>query len=212
MKGNLSMIELIAVATITILAVISPGADFAMVTRNSLLHGRRAGLLASLGIATGVQLHVLYSMLGVALLIQQSPQWFDAIKLAGAVYLVYVGYQTVRSQHSGEVHNEGTRHLSPLAAWRTGFFTNALNPKTTLFVVSVYTQVVQPGTSLTVQIGYGLFMSLAHWVWFSLVTVLFSEPRLRNRMLVRQVVLNRCIGGVLIALGLSLALASAASQ
>jgi len=87
-----------------------------------------------------------------------------------------------------------------------------LNPKTTLFVVSVCTQVVQPGTSLAVQIGYGLFMLRAHWVWFSLVTVLFSEPRLRSRMLQRQVVLNRCIGGVLIALGLSLALASAAEQ
>lgn len=206
------MMELIAVATITILAVISPGADFAMVTRNSLLHGRRAGLLASLGIATGVQLHVLYSMLGVALLIQQSPQWFGVIKLAGAVYLIYVGYQTICSQPSAQAHSDDTHRLSPLVAWRTGFFTNALNPKTTLFVVSVYTQVVQPGTSLAVQIGYGLFMSLAHWVWFSLVTVLFSEPRLRNRMLSRQVVLNRCIGGVLVALGLSLALTSAASQ
>lgn len=102
--------------------------------------------------------------------------------------------------------------LSPLAAWRTGFFTNALNPKTTLFVVSVYTQVVQPGTSLAVQIGYGLFMSLAHGVWFSLVTVMFSEPRLRSRMLLRQMLLNRCIGGVLIALGFSLALASVAGR
>lgn len=206
------MMELIAVATITILAVISPGADFAMVTRNSLLHGRRAGLLASLGIATGVQLHVLYSMLGVALLIQQSPQWFGVIKLAGALYLIYVGYQTLRSQPNAKAYASGTGDLSPLAAWRTGFFTNALNPKTTLFVVSVYTQVVQPGTSLAVQIGYGLFMSLAHWVWFSLVTVLFSEPRLRRRMLQRQVLLNRAIGSVLIALGAALALASAASR
>ena len=206
------MKELLAVATITILAVISPGADFAMVTRNSLLHGRRAGLLASLGIATGVQLHVLYSMLGVALLIQQSPQWFGVIKLAGAVYLIYVGYQTLRSRPGTDAPSDGARSLSPLAAWRTGFFTNALNPKTTLFVVSVYAQVVQLDTSLAVQIGYGLFMSLAHGVWFSVVAVLFSEPRLRNRMLQRQVVLNRCMGGVLMTLGLLLALASGAEH
>jgi len=206
------MIELVAVASITVLAVISPGADFAMVTRNSLLHGRRAGLLAAVGIASGVQLHVLYSMLGVALLIQQSPQWFDVIKLAGAVYLIFVGWQTIRSRTATDMSNNSQQRLSPLAAWRSGFFTNALNPKTTLFVVSVYAQVVQPGTPLLVQIGYGLFMSLAHWVWFSVVTVVFSEPRLRNQMLRRQVVLNGCIGGVLMALGLSLALASAASR
>ena len=75
------MIELAAVATITILAVISPGADFAMVTRNSLLYGRSAGLLASLGIALGVQLHVLYTMLGVGLVLQNSPGLFSTIKL-----------------------------------------------------------------------------------------------------------------------------------
>lgn len=206
------MMELVAVATITILAVISPGADFAMVTRHSLLHGRRAGLLAALGIATGVQLHVLYSLLGVALLIQQSPSWFGGIKLAGAVYLVYVGYQTLRSQIVASTNEACAGDLSALAAWRSGFFTNALNPKTTLFVLSVYAQVVQPGTALAVQVGYGLFMSLAHGVWFSLVTVLLSAPHLRSRMLQRQVVLNRGIGGVLMALGLWLALTSAASR
>jgi len=206
------MIELVAVASITVLAVISPGADFAMVTRNSLLHGRRAGLLAALGIASGVQLHVLYSMLGVALLIQQSPQWFDVIKLAGAGYLMYVGWQTIRSRPATDMSHSSQQRLSPLAAWRSGFFTNALNPKTTLFVVSVYAQVVQPGTPLLVQIAYGLFMSLAHWGWFSVVTVVFSEPRLRKQMLRRQRLLNGGIGGVLMVLGLSLALASAATH
>ena len=143
------MMEIIAVATITILAVISPGADFAMVTRNSLLHGRMAGLLAALGIAAGVQLHVLYTMLGVGVLIQQSPQWFSAIKFAGALYLIYVGYQTWGSRPGSDALAEGTpKKLTALGAFRTGFLTNALNPKTTLFVVSVYTQVVHPATSL----------------------------------------------------------------
>lgn len=205
------MMEIIAVATITILAVISPGADFAMVTRNSLLHGRTAGFLAALGIAAGVQLHVLYTMLGVGVLIQQSPQWFFVIKFAGALYLIYVGYQTwVSRPNASAPADSKPQKLTTLGALRTGFFTNALNPKTTLFVVSVYTQVVHPGTPLGIQIGYGLFMSLAHWMWFSLVAAFFSEPSLRTRMLRRQVALNRVIGAVLGLLGVSLAFASAA--
>lgn len=205
------MLEIIAVATITILAVISPGADFAMVTRNSLLHGRKAGLLAALGIAAGVQLHVSYTMLGVGVLIQQSPQWFSAIKYAGAIYLIYVGYQTWGSRPRADVNADITPVLlTTLGALRTGFFTNALNPKTTLFVVSVYTQVVHTDTPLGIQIGYGLFMSLAHGVWFSLVAAFFSEPSLRMRMLRRQVALNRVIGGVLGLLGVSLVFSSAA--
>lgn len=205
------MMEIIAVATITILAVISPGADFAMVTRNSLLHGRTSGLLAALGIAAGVQLHVMYTMLGVGVLIQQSSQWFSAIKYAGAVYLVYVGYQTWVNRPRADVYADITPELlTTLGALRTGFFTNALNPKTTLFVVSVYTQVVHPDTPLDIQIGYGLFMSLAHGVWFSLVAAFFSEPSLRMRMLRRHVALNRIIGGVLGLLGVTLMFASAA--
>lgn len=205
------MMEIIAVATITILAVISPGADFAMVTRNSLLHGRMAGLLAALGIAAGVQLHVLYTMLGVGVLIQQSPQWFSAIKFAGALYLIYVGYQTWGSRPGSDALAEGTpKKLTALGAFRTGFLTNALNPKTTLFVVSVYTQVVHPATSLGIQVSYGLFMSLAHGVWFSLVAAFFSEPSLRIRMLRRQVALNRLIGCVLGLLGVTLVFAFAA--
>ena len=206
------MIEILAVATITVLAVVSPGADFAMVTRNSLLQGRSSGLLAALGIAAGVQVHVMYTMLGVGLLIQQSPEWFAAIKYAGALYLIYVGYQTGFGQPRPDGLNptEADRHTT-MSALRTGFLTNALNPKTTLFVVSVYTQVVHPDTPLGIQIGYGLFMSLAHAVWFSLVAIFFSDPTLRRHMLSRQVALNRVIGGVLCLLGVSLLFASAAN-
>jgi len=201
------MVELIAVVTITVLAVISPGADFAMVTRNSLLHGRQTGLLAAVGIAAGVQLHVFYSMLGVAVVIQQSPQWFSAIKVCGALYLMYVGYQTwCSTAPKGEATGFNHGELSKWKALSAGFFTNALNPKTTLFVLSIYSQVIDRDTPLAVQIGYGLFMSAAHAVWFGMVATFFSEPVLRERMLRYQKNLNRVIGLALGGLGMTLAL------
>ncbi|MFZ6874754.1 LysE family translocator [Undibacterium sp. Di27W] len=199
------MTELIAVAIITILAVISPGADFAMVTRNSYLYGRRAGLLAASGIALGVQVHVMYTMLGVGLLIAKSPSLYFALKIIGAIYLIYIGYQTFFARAVITAEAGIGQSLNNLAALRAGFMTNAFNPKTTLFVVSTYTQVVQIDTSLATQIGYGLFMSFAHWIWFSLVALFFSDSRLRMGMLRQQVVLNRFIGAVLIVLGVSLA-------
>ncbi|SDN21648.1 hypothetical protein SAMN04487981_104101 [Streptomyces sp. cf386] len=78
-----------------------------------------------------------------------------------------------------------------------------------LFVVSTYTQVVHHDTPLFQQIGYGVFMSLAHLVWFGLAAVLFSSAVLRARMLRRQAALNRTIGTVLVALGVSLVFTSA---
>lgn len=199
------MSELIAVAIITILAVISPGADFAMVTRNSYLYGRRAGLLAATGIALGVQVHVMYTMLGVGLLIAKSPSLFVAIKIIGAVYLVYIGYQTFFARSVANADLSTRAPVSMAASLRTGFMTNAFNPKTTLFVLSTYTQVVHVDTSIAAQLAYGLFMSFAHWFWFSLVALFFSDSRLRASMLRCQGVLNKVIGSVLVGLGVMLA-------
>lgn len=196
--------ELAAVATITVLAVISPGPDFAMVTRNSYLFGRRTGLLCALGIALGVQVHVAYTMLGVSLLIAHAHGVLSVLKLLGAGYLMWIGIQTLRNRKAVTVDTTAAPDISGAAACRMGFLTNALNPKTTLFVVSTYTQVVSPHTPLAAQFGYGLFMSLAHLVWFGIVAWCFGSPTLRAAMLQRQRLLDRVIGTTLCGLGVAL--------
>lgn len=201
------MTEILAVAVITVLAVIAPGADFAMVVRNSYLHGRRTGLLAAIGVAAGVLVHVTYTMLGVGLLIASSTFLFTVIKLIGAAYLVYIGVRTFRTRGEVEVDLETKSDLTPLQALRSGFLTNVLNPKTTLFVVSTFAQVVSPGTPVVQQVGYGLFMSVAHLLWFGVVAVFFSHDRMRTLMLRGQKILNKVIGSVLAGLGVSLAFA-----
>ncbi|MGC7405198.1 LysE family translocator [Pandoraea pneumonica] len=225
------MQELIAVMTITVLAVISPGADFAMVTRASWQHGRRAGLWAALGIAAGVQVHVFYTLVGVGLLMTRLPWLFSAVKWGGALYLIYIGWRTLRDRSPvADATQEGvsgataagdaspgagkrsqTSQRSQRSQWqafRTGFFTNTLNPKTTLFVVSTFTQVVHAGTSWKVGLAYGAFMSLAHWGWFSLVALGFSAGWMRAAMVRRQHAVRRTIGGTLMALGGLLAFAN----
>ncbi|MFJ9045559.1 LysE family transporter [Streptomyces sp. NPDC102347] len=201
------MSEVLAVAVITVLAVIAPGADFAMVVRGSYLYGRRTGLLGAAGVAAGVLVHVTYTMLGVGLLIASSAFLFTVVKLTGAAYLVYIGVRTFRTRAEVTVDLEHRTGLTPFAALCTGFLTNVLNPKTTLFVVSTFAQVVGPGTPLLQQAGYGLFMSLAHLLWFGVVALFFSHDRMRGLMLRGQRVLNKVIGTALAGLGVSLALA-----
>ena len=200
------MNELVAVALFTVLAVISPGPDFAMVTRASYAFGRRSGLFAALGIACGVQVHVLYTVLGVSLLVQHSPALFLVMKVLGAGYLIYLGYSsltnTSRLSLDGEVEHKAR------GTFLSGFLTNALNPKTLLFVVSAYTQVVGPDSSLARQFAYGLFMSVAHWLWFSLVALCFSSTPLRRLMIDRQRLVDRVIGMALLGLGMTVLFAS----
>lgn len=111
------MTEWLAVITITVLAVISPGPDFAMVTRNSLLLSRRAGVLTALGIGLGVLIHVTYTLVGVGLLIQQSLWLFNAIKLAGAAYLVYLGVKMLRTRPGGTLADGAAAPLRDAAAY-----------------------------------------------------------------------------------------------
>ena len=201
------MFELFTVATITILAVISPGADFAMVTRNSMMLSRRAGMLTAVGIALGVLVHVAYSVLGVGLIISRSILLFNLIKYLGAAYLVYLGVTMLRAR--AEVPGVArVRALSDFGALRIGFLTNATNPKTTLFVVSLFTQVISPQTPLLIQLGYGAFMSLAHLLWFTLVACAFSSAPAQRMVASARHHVERAIGGVLVCLGLTLALAS----
>lgn len=199
------MTELIAVITITLLAIISPGPDFAMVTRNSLMLSRRAGVLTALGIGLGVMVHVTYTLVGVGLLIQQSPWVFSTIRLVGAVYLIYLGVKMLRAKPGSGSAESLVAPLSDLAALRTGFLTNALNPKTTLFIVSLFMQVVRPDTPLAVQIGYGGFIAVAHMVWFALVALCFSEGAVQGRLLAVRHWIDRVFGGLLVGFGILLA-------
>ncbi|MDR3413353.1 MAG: LysE family transporter [Formivibrio sp.] len=203
------MIQALAVATITILAVISPGADFAMVTRNSIILSRRAGMLTAAGIALGTLVHVGYSMAGIGLLVSRSIILFNTLKFTGAAYLIYLGIAMLRSEKADTSPVQKTvMPLSDLAALRIGFLTNALNPKTTLFVVALFTQVISPRTPFVTQLGYGLFISLTHLAWFTLVAYAFSSEAARRFVASSRHIIERSIGAVLVTLGLGLAAAS----
>lgn len=201
------MSEWIAVITITILACVSPGPDFAMVSRNGLLLSRRAGVLTAVGIGTGVLVHVCYTLLGLGLVLQQTPWLFNALKLAGAAYLVYLGIKMLRSRPVIEELDAPLTAMSDLAALRTGFLTNALNPKTSIFIVSLFIGVVRPDTSLTVQIAYGVFIAGAHAVWFSLVALCFSAGIVREKLVASRQWIDRIFGGLLVSFGILLTIA-----
>lgn len=201
------MNEWIAVITITTLACISPGPDFAMVSRNGLLLSRRAGVLTAVGIGMGVLAHVCYTLLGLGLVLQQTLWLFSALKLAGAAYLVYLGVKMLRSKPAIERLDAPPPVMSDLAALRTGFLTNALNPKTAIFIVSLFMGVVRPDTALTVQIAYGLFIAGAHILWFSLIALCFSVGRVREKLVAARHWIDRIFGGLLVSFGVLLTIA-----
>ena len=133
--------EFLTVALIHLLAVASPGPDFAVVVRESVTHGRRAGTWTALGVGCAIFLHVGYSLLGIGLIVSQSIVLFNALKWLAAAYLLYIGYKALRAQPAkpaaDDLHKEaGVR--TARGAFTSGFVTNGLNPKATLFFLSLF--------------------------------------------------------------------------
>lgn len=190
------------IATITWLAVVSPGADFAVVSRNSSLFGQSAGLASSIGIASGCFVHVAYAILGLALISQYFPDFFEYVRIIGAGYLIYLGLTMVRAKVAGanSTQTDG-QQLSNWRYFRMGLLTNSLNPKTSLFVISLYSQVIGPETSMDAKVLWGVFIALSHFIWFGAVSLFMSTPAIRIQILQNQRLFNVAIGAVLLALG-----------
>jgi threonine/homoserine/homoserine lactone efflux protein len=188
------------------LAVISPGADFAMISQISSIQGRRAGILAAMGIAIGCWLHVTYAIFGLALVERLFPQALSIIRVAGAIYLIYLGIKMMLAKTKPAIADAPACEGNETRAFITGLLTNSLNPKTSVFVVSLYAQGIGRETSIFVQLGYGAAISLSHLIWFGLVAVFLSQSAIRAYVLANQRAVNIVIGCMLILLGIALAL------
>jgi RhtB (resistance to homoserine/threonine) family protein len=194
-----------AVLTVVhLLAAASPGPDFAYVTRQSLVHGRRAGLLASLGIALGLSIHIVYSAAGLAAVIAHSAQWMTAFKLVGGGYLLYLGWKGIRAGANAP-GVEAAAPVLPASAWRQiggGFLCNAFNPKAPIYFLALFTVVLSPDLPVWTLVVYGAWMLVLQWLWFSFVSLVFAHPRVRDRLLAARHWIDRAFGVAMLALGL----------
>ncbi len=199
-----------SVTLIHLLAVISPGPDFIMCVRNSLTYSRKTGIWTAVGFGAGIAVHIFYSIAGLALLISQSPLLFDLIKYLGAGYLIYIGIKSFMAKSSkiklGE--HKKKKDISPLSAVKIGFLTNVLNPKATLFFLSLFTIVISPDTPKLIMVVLGLIMIVNTFLWFSFVASVLTQKRMRLIFERFQGAFNKSLGGLLVLVGLKVAFSS----
>jgi threonine/homoserine/homoserine lactone efflux protein len=145
--------QLLAFIGISVVVVVMPGPDMALVARNVLRYGRPAGFATSLGICTGTLGWALAAGLGIASLLAASAVAFTALKLAGAAYLVYLGITTLRDR---DAHAVGGRDVQPALprhrAFLQGLLSALLNPKLGVFFLTLLPQFIAPGDPVTVRV------------------------------------------------------------
>ena len=205
---------MLTVMVIGLLAAMSPGPDFLIVTRNSLLYSKRAGLYTALGITLGTVWWITTSLIGISLIISRTVMLFNAVKLLGAVYLIYIGLRSFRprkrSISSGvpsPIIKAERKDIGPLGAFRIGLFTNLLNPKAALFFVSFFSIVITPATPALIRSAYGLEIALIVLIWFSLLATVLSISKVKCVFERFSLWFERATGALLILLGLKLAMA-----
>lgn len=202
------MNEFFIVALAMIVALLSPGPDFAMVLKQSITYGKRSSIYTSVGIGLGISVHVIYTLLGIGLIISKSIFLFNIVKFLGAGYLIYLGYKSLKSKgFKIESSNEKSLEvMSNKKAFVIGFLCNALNPKATLFFVSLFTVIVDINTPMFIQGIYGIFCILATTLWFVTLSLILSQGRVREFFNKFGVWFDRSVGVVLISLGIKIAL------
>jgi threonine/homoserine/homoserine lactone efflux protein len=202
-----------AYAAVASLLIVTPGPDTALVTRNALLAGRRAAAFTALGIGAGSVLWAVASVLGVAVLLEQSVVAFTAFKLAGAAYLCFLGLRALlaRSHAQRRVDDATTSapsasRLGDRSALRQGLVGNLLNPKAGAIFATVFPQFVNPGDSAMRLVLMLLAYEVILLVWLNLYGYAISRAG-RSAIGERvRAIATRVTGVVLIALGVRLAI------
>jgi len=193
------------ITVVHLLAAASPGPDFIFVTRQSLLFGRRAGLLASLGIALGLSIHIAYSAAGLVTVVAHSAKWMMMIRVGGGSYLIYLGVKGLLSGKSSQTFAPQAKLTSTTSASRQimmGFLCNALNPKAPIYFLALFTIVLSPDMPVFELVVYGIWLMLLQLLWFSFIATAFTHGALRERLLGARHWIDRVFGAALVALGL----------
>ena len=192
------MTHLVAFLGVSLLVIATPGQDTALTIRNTLLGGRRGGVRTAAGVAAGQATWTLAASAGVVALLRASAPAFTAVRLAGAVYLVYLGLQTLLRRGHVEPRAGG----SSRRAFRQGLLSNLGNPKMAVFFTSLLPQF---GSSFSALVALGLVFCSLTFLWLSgyawavaRAGEVLRRPRIRRA-------LDRVTGVVLVAFGLRLA-------
>ena len=203
--------DLLAFLAVSIVVIVTPGQDTALTIRNTLVGGRRAGILTAVGVSGGQLCWTVAAAAGLAALLQASEPAFRALKLAGAAYLVYLGVQALvaslrRSQSGAAVDSQSASGMRPAVAFRRGLISNLGNPKMAVFFTSLLPQFAgDGGGSFVALLMLGVLFCLLTFTWLGAYAFAVARAGdVLRRPAIRRT-LEGLTGTVLVALGIRLA-------
>jgi len=204
------MQEFLSISLLILLAAISPGPDFAIVVKNSLMHSRKAGILTALGVSVSLLIHASYCILGLAIIISQSVLAFSIIKYLGAAYLIYIGIRSLLAKREDEQFSvkNSSDTITDFHMFSQGLLCNLLNPKCIMFLLAFFTLVIQSRHSLAAEIGYAIEISVISMLWFSSLAYMLTHNAVKENLSRIQFYIVKIMGVLLVSFGIRIAMLS----
>ena len=195
----------VAVATLLTMGAISPGPAVLMSARTGVTEGMRTGFFLAMGIGIGAVFWAALALSGLAALFRIAPALLWAFKIAGGVYLVWMGIQMWRSASRPLPDSTGQPPRSAWSAFRLGVITQLSNPKPAVVLSAIFIGTVPPGTPLWVLAALLSFLFFVETLWNTIVARLFSLPATRRAYIGAKTTMDRTFGGFLALLGAKIA-------
>lgn len=188
--------------TICLLGAMSPGPSLAMVAKHSLAGGRKNGLATAWAHAFGIGIYAFITIIGLAVVLHQSPLLFKIVSYAGALYLLYLGWNALRSKGGVAAKLESGETTSVWQSAREGFLISLLSPKIALFFIALFGQFVAAGHDVASKAVIVMTPFVVDGLWYTLITCLLSSALLLERIRSKAQLIDRLSGVVLILLAL----------
>ena len=197
------MNEFITVILLHLFAVMSPGPDYVLITRQSIRYGRRVALWSSGGIGVGILFHSFLAVTGILFFIASNESYLLFLKLICSVYLLYLGMTSIINTSDFNNNRVDDNKWSNANGFAAGMLTNITNVKALLFFITLFGVVLNGQTQGNLMF-YGLYMAFATFIWFSLLSYIFTSEVFKAQFLTFFKFFEKFLGLILVIIAVQL--------
>lgn len=203
----MSIVSIISFLGVAVILTLMPGPDILFILAQSITKGKKAGIMTSLGLCTGLIVHITAATVGISAIVYQSTVVFNIVKYAGAAYLLYLAYKSFTDKESS-IKLDVVNSLEYKSLYKRGIIMNILNPKVALFFLALFPQFINYSVGYVPlqMICYGIIFILQTLIIFSLVSAfsdkighyLRKSPKINKKINIVQ-------GSIFVLIGISIA-------
>lgn len=165
--------------------------------------------MTCLGVISAIAIHMSYCVAGIAVLITATPWLYNALRYAGAAYLLWIGVKALLAKSSGTAYVSKQAlelNVTAKAAFMQGLLCNLLNPKATLFFLAIFTQLLNASSTMVDKLVVAFIIWLEAAIWWPMVVFVFQTQIVQRRYFKLQLIIDKLLGVILIVLGVKVGL------